>query len=201
VEDFLAVAVPPSLPVDSVADLVSLAQKKPGEMNYHAVPGAPYLAYLAFQKSARINTTFVPYNSPANVISDLTEGRLHIAVMPLASMLGIAQGGKIKLLAITNDRRSPTAAHVPTMAEAGYPGFFAGGLLGMFAPRDMPSEVREKIALDMCAVLGRPEIQARLANFGLAARGTTPNEFAAILEGQRTKWAAIAQANNIKPQR
>jgi tripartite-type tricarboxylate transporter receptor subunit TctC len=200
VDDFLGVAVTPSLRLNAVSDLVELAKKRPGELNYYAVPGSPYLGYLAFQKGTGINTTFVPYANQTNAISDLSEGRLHIAVLPLASAASLAKADKIKLLAVLNDRRSPAAADVPTLAEAGYPGFFSGGLLGMFGPKDMPLELRERIAADMADVLNRPDVQDRLASFGLVAHPTTPAEFAAILDAQRAKWSAVARENDIKPQ-
>jgi tripartite-type tricarboxylate transporter receptor subunit TctC len=201
VHDFLAIAVAPSLAVDSLRDLVSLAKSKPTALNYYAVPGAPYLGSLAFQKGLAIQMTFVPYTNHTNAISDLSEGRLQMAVMPLAAILGIAKAGKIKVLAVLNDQRSPAAADVPTMAEAGYPGFFSGGLLGMFGPKDMPMALRERIASDMSGVLGRPDIQARLATFGLVAHATTPAEFGAILDAQRDKWTTVVLENDIKPQR
>jgi tripartite-type tricarboxylate transporter receptor subunit TctC len=200
VEDFLTMAVSPSLPVGSLAELVGLAKAKPGQLNYYAVPGAPYLAYLAFQKGVGIDTTFVSYTNHGTAITDLLEGRLQIAVVPLAAVVGLVQAEKIKPLAVTNDRRSPSAEHIPTMAEAGYPGFFSGGLLGMFGPKTMPPALRERIASEMSEVLARPDIKVRLAGFGLAARGTSPAEFDAIMDAQRARWTAVAHDNNIKPQ-
>ena len=147
VEDFLSVAVSRTLEVGSLSDFVKLAREKPTKLNFYAAPGAPYLAYLAFQKRAGIDTTFVAYNSPVSAISDLSEGRIHIAVMPLASVLGAVQAGKIKLLAVTNAKRTPAAPDVPTVAESGYPEFTFGGFLGLFGPKDMPTNLRERIAV------------------------------------------------------
>jgi tripartite-type tricarboxylate transporter receptor subunit TctC len=200
VEDYLAVAVSRMLPVRSLSDFVTSARKEPTKLNFYAAPGAPYLAYLAFQKRAGIDTTFVAYNSPVNAISDLSEGRIHIAVMPLASVLGAAQAGKVKLLAITNAERTPAAPDVPTVAESGYPEFTFGGFLGLFGPKDMSADLRERIASDVHAILKESDIQQRLTNVGLIARGTTPAEFETIIEAQRIKWAAIAREHNIEPQ-
>jgi tripartite-type tricarboxylate transporter receptor subunit TctC len=113
VEDFLAVVVAPALGVSALSDFVRLARQKPTSLNFYAVPGAPYLAYLAFHRRAGIETTFVPYNNPTNAIADLSEGRIHIAVMPVASVVGAAQAGKIKILAVTNEQRTPAAPDVP----------------------------------------------------------------------------------------
>jgi tripartite-type tricarboxylate transporter receptor subunit TctC len=201
VEDYLCVVVPPSLPVDSLSDLVSLARKRPGVLNFYAVPGSPYLAFLAFQKQAGISTTFVPYAIMPNAIADLSQGRLQIAVMPLAAVREFAAVGKLKILAVTNRERAPAAPEVRTVAEAGYPDFTFGGLLGLFGPKDMPLGLRERIAGETRETLAEPKVKSLLAKIGMSARGTTATEFAAILDEQRAKWAAIARDNNIEPQR
>ena len=200
VEDFLSVVVTPRLEISSLSEFVKLAREQPTKLNFYAVPGAPYLAYLAFQQRVGMATTFVAYNNPVSAISDLSEGRIHIAVMPLALVLGAVQADKIKLLAVTNAVRTPAAPNVPTVGEAGYPEFTFGGFLGLFGPRDMPADLQERIATDARLILNEPEIQQRLTNVGLIARGTTPAEFATIMDGQRAKWSAIAREHKIEPQ-
>jgi tripartite-type tricarboxylate transporter receptor subunit TctC len=200
VEDFLGVLVTPKLELSSLSEFISSAREKPTKLNFYAVPGAPYLAYLAFQKRTGITTTFVPYNNPVSAVSDLSEGRIHIGVLPLASALGAVQAGKIKLLAVTNAVRSPAAPNVPTVAESGFPDFTFGGFLGLFGPKDMSTHLQERIASEVRDIVREPEIQNRLTNIGLIARGTTPAEFATIIDTQRAKWSAIAREHNIEPQ-
>jgi tripartite-type tricarboxylate transporter receptor subunit TctC len=199
-EDFLSVVVSPKLDVTSLSEFARLAKDNPSKLNFYAVPGSPYLAYLAFQKQAGFLTTFVAYNSPVNAISDLSEGRIHVAVMPLASVLGASQAGKVKLLAVTNAMRAPAAPSVPTVAEAGYPDFSFGGFLGLFGAKDMPGPLCERIASQVRLVLNEPEIQSRLTSVGLITRGTSPGEFATLMDAQRAKWLAIAREHNIEPQ-
>jgi tripartite-type tricarboxylate transporter receptor subunit TctC len=199
VEDFLSVVVTPSLPVNSLSELVSLARAKPKELNAFAVPGSPHLAYLAFQKRAAIETTFVPYSNQASALTDLSEGRIQIAVTSLAAVLGQVRAGRIKLLAVTNAVRSPAVPDAQTVADAGFPDFTFGGLLGLFAPKETPAELRERIASEVRATLEEPEVKQRLQNVGLVARGTSAAEFAKVLDEQRGKWAAIAHAHGIKP--
>jgi tripartite-type tricarboxylate transporter receptor subunit TctC len=201
VEDFLCVAAAPSLGARTLAEFVNIAKAKPGVLNGYAVPGSPWLAFMAFQKSAGIDTALVPYSTQANAIADLAEGRLHVAVMPLASVNELAPGGRIRMLAVTNARHAPAAPDIPTVGEAGFAEFTFGGLLGMFGPRDMPADLRERIAADMREVLARPAVIDTLAGIGMAVRGSTPAEFASILDEQRVKWAAIARDNGIKPVR
>ena len=200
VEDFLAVVTAPALGVGALSDFVRLARQKPTSLNFYAVPGAPYLAYLAFQKRAGIETTFVAYNNPTNAIADLSEGRIHIAVMPVASVLGAAQAGKIKILAVTNEQRTPAAPDIPTVKEAGYPESTFGGFLGLFGPKDMPMALREQIASDVRYILREPDVQERLTTVGLIARGTTPAEFERVMDAQRQRWSAVARDHKIEPQ-
>jgi Tripartite tricarboxylate transporter family receptor len=124
VEDFLSVVVSPKLEIGSLAEFVALARKTPTELNFYAVPGAPYLAYLAFQQRAGVNTTFVAYNNPVGAVSDLSEGRIHIAVMPLASVLGAVHAEKVRLVAVTNAMRSPAAPGGADRRRIGIPRFY-----------------------------------------------------------------------------
>ena len=201
VEDFLCVAVAPSLGVGSLTELVTRAAAKPADLNYYAVPGSPHLSWLAFQKRVGISTVFVPYKAPAGALGDLSEGRIHVMITSFASVRGLAQSDKVKVLAVTNATRTIAAPDVPTVAEAGYPDFTFGGLLGLFGPKDMPGPLQERLSREVRDILGEPETEKRLTNLGLRARGTTPAEFRAVIDEQRAKWAAIAQAHDIKPKR
>jgi tripartite-type tricarboxylate transporter receptor subunit TctC len=201
VEDFLCVAAAPSLGIASLKELVARAAAKPAELNSYAVPGSPHLSWLAFQQRVGITTVFVPYKSPVGALADLTQGRIHLAVVPFAVVRGQAEASKIKVLAVTNGTRAVAAPDVPTVAEAGYPDFTFVGLLGLFGPKDMPQPLQERLSAEVRDILREPETQRRLTNLGLLARGTTPAEFRAVIDQQRVKWAAIAQAHDIKPKR
>jgi tripartite-type tricarboxylate transporter receptor subunit TctC len=185
--------------VDSLSGLAKLAAAKPGDLNAYAVPGSPHLSWLAFQKRAGISTTFVPYKSPMGALADLSAGRIHVAVVPFAVVRGQAEGGGIKVLAVTNAARTPAAPEIPTVGEAGYPDFTFGGLLGLFGRKEMAPDLQERIARDVREVLNEPEVRKRFANLGLLIRGSTPAEFRAVIGEQRAKWAALARAHDIKP--
>jgi tripartite-type tricarboxylate transporter receptor subunit TctC len=201
VEDFLCVATAPSLGVASLGDLVKRASARPGELNAYAVPGSPHLSWLAFQKRVGISTVFVPYKAPVGALADLAEGRIHVVITSFASVRGLAQADKIKVIAVTNAKRAVAAPEIPTVGEAGYPEFTFAGLLGLFGPKDMPSPLQDRIAAEVREILSEPETLKRLTNLGLLARGTTPAEFREVIGQQRAKWAAIAQAHDIKPKR
>jgi tripartite-type tricarboxylate transporter receptor subunit TctC len=97
--------------------------------------------------------------------------------------------------------RAEAAPEIPTVAEAGYPDFTFGGLLGLFGPKDMPPTLQERIASEVREILKEPEVKKRLISLGLRSIGTTPPEFRSVLDEERAKWAAIARAHDIKPQR
>jgi tripartite-type tricarboxylate transporter receptor subunit TctC len=201
VEDFLCVAAAPSLGVNSLSELVKLAASKPGELNAYVVPGGTHLAWLAFQKRAGISTTFVPYKAPSGAVMDLSAGRIHVAVIPFASVRGQAEAGMVKVLAVTNAVRAEAAPEIPTVAEAGYPDLTLGGSLGLFGPKDMPPALQERIASEVREILNEPEVKKYLISLGLRSIGTTPAEFRTVLDEQRAKWAAFARAHDIKPKR
>jgi tripartite-type tricarboxylate transporter receptor subunit TctC len=201
VEDFLCVATSALLGVASLADLVKSASVKPGEFNGYAVPGSPHLSWLAFQKRVGISTAFVPYKAPVDALADLAAGRIHVVITSFASVRGLAQSDKVKVLAVTNATRAVAAPEIPTVSEAGYPDFTFAGLLGLFGPKEISSALQERVSLEVREILREPETQKRLTNLGLLARGTTPAEFRAVIDEQRTKWAAIARAHEIKPRR
>ena len=158
VEDFLCVAAAPSLGVNSLSELVKLAAAKPGELNAYVPPGASHLVWLPFQKRAGISTTLVPYKAPSGAVMDLSADRIHVAVMPFAVARGQAEAGKIKVLAVTNAVRAEAAPEIPTVAEAGYPDFTFGGLLGLFGPKDMSPALQERIASEVREALKDAEV-------------------------------------------
>jgi tripartite-type tricarboxylate transporter receptor subunit TctC len=199
VEDFLGVVVTPSLKIGSLRDLAEAMREKPGQLNFYSVPGSPYLSFLAWQRRAGINAAFINYKNPTSAVADLLEGRIQVAVLPLALILGQSRAGTLKLLAVTNPVRSPAAPETPTAAESGFPEFTFGGLLGLFGPKETPNSVRDQVARDVGAILREPEVAQRLTTVGLVTRGSTPVEFDAVLAEQRARWATIARENDVKP--
>jgi tripartite-type tricarboxylate transporter receptor subunit TctC len=111
------------------------------------------------------------------------------------------QAGKVKLLAVTNKIRCPLAPEVPTAAEAGYPPLEFEGLLGFFGPREVPTELRDRLSADIRAIAAEPAIVKRLAKIGVTARGTTPDQLSAAIEEQRAKMAAIVKSLAGAPMR
>jgi tripartite-type tricarboxylate transporter receptor subunit TctC len=194
-DNFLGVSVNAVLKAESLADLIRIAKAQPGKLNWAATPGLPYYILLALQKSAGIELTQVSYRDFAPAYQDLNQGRLHVAATGVPPLLPHHQAGTAKLVLVTNRERSPQAPEVPTAREAGYPDLTFEGTVGIYGWRDMPAEIRERISADVRAVVADPAFRVRRAAGGTAARAGTSAEFAAAIEDQRAKIAAIHQAN------
>jgi tripartite-type tricarboxylate transporter receptor subunit TctC len=198
-DNFIAIAVSGKLQVGSLEELVKLARSRTSKFNWAATAGLPYFAFAGFQKSAGIEMVYVPYRDFNPALADLGEGRIDIAATALTQMLPHKQSGRLRFLAVINRARSPLAPDVPTAAEAGYPDLSFDGITGFFGWRDIPPELRDRIAADVIAVADDPGIKERLATIGISARSSTPIEFAAAIEEQRAKVAAIAVSIGTKP--
>jgi tripartite-type tricarboxylate transporter receptor subunit TctC len=198
-DPFIALAASAGLKIDSMADLTARARAHPGTLLYNATAGAlPYL-FSGFLKSASLDMLLVPYREYNLAAQDLGEGRLHVMMTTMRDFLPGMQAGKVRLLAVTNKNRAPIAPEVPTAVEAGYPILEFEGLLGFFGPRDIPSELQERIAADVRAVAVEPALADRLTTLGQIARGSTPAGFSAAIEEQRAKMAAIVKLIGAKP--
>jgi tripartite-type tricarboxylate transporter receptor subunit TctC len=194
----VALAVPESLKVNSLAELVTLARSQPGKLNAAAVPGVTDFIFSGFLKSAGLEMARVPYRDINVAVSDVGEGRLQVIMVSLSMVLPQVQAGKAKLLAVTSRERVPIVPDVPTVAEAGYPILGLEGLVGLYGLKTMPAELRERIAADVKAVSSDPTIATRLAATGQLLNPRTPAEYAAAVEDQRAKVAAIAKTLDLK---
>ena len=174
------------------------ARTRPRVLNYFAVPGSPSRLYRV-PKALGHRDNFRSVSKFHERSAGHLQGRIHLAILPFAAVRGPAHAGQVRLLAVTNEQRTPAAPEVPTVAQAGFPDFTFGGLLGLFGPKDMRAELRERVASEVRDVLGEPEVKKHLSELGLVARGTSASEFSRILDEQRNKWAAIALEHEIKP--
>jgi tripartite-type tricarboxylate transporter receptor subunit TctC len=199
-DDFLGIAATAALAVGSLDDLVKVARAQPGKINWAATPGLPYYILLALQKQAGIDMVQVSYRDFGPAFQDLTQGRLQVAATGVHTLAPHHEAGTIKLLVVTSRERAPQAPDVPTASEAGYPGLTFDGTIGFYGWRDMPPALKERIAADVNAVTTDPAVRARLISIGVAPRTGTPAEFAAAIEAQRSKIAAIHQSASAKSQ-
>jgi tripartite-type tricarboxylate transporter receptor subunit TctC len=198
-DNFLAIAVAADTPASSIGELLAWAGSRPGKLNWAATAGLPYFAFAGLLAGAGIANVYVPYRDFNPALADLQEGRLDAVSTGATQLLPHHQAGRLKLLVVLNRTRSPAAPQVPTAAEAGYPQLTFDAVTGFFAGREMPAELRERIAADVRAVAGGAAVRQRLDAIGIAARGSTPAEFAAAIDDQRRKVTRIAADVGTRP--
>jgi tripartite-type tricarboxylate transporter receptor subunit TctC len=192
-ETFGTITVPASLPVRTLSEFVGLARARPGQFNWTSGGGAFPFLFASFAKSAGLEMTEVPYRDQNLAVGDTTQNRIQAIVTPITAVLPLVQAGKLRVLAVTNRTRSPMWPAVPTAAESGYPELTFEGLLGVFGPRGIPDELRNRISADVQIVAGETAVAKQLATTGQLARGSTPEAFAVAIEEQRTAFAAVVQ--------
>jgi tripartite-type tricarboxylate transporter receptor subunit TctC len=197
-DSFGTIAVPTSLNIASLAELVASARARPGKLNSYGAAGAfPYLL-AGFLQSEGLDVMQISYREQNLAMQDLGEGRLDLVMTTIGAILPLVQGGKARFLAVTNSRRSSTAPDVPTVTEAGYPELAFEGFQGFFGSRGMSAELRDCLASDIIAVAADPVVAARLDAIGQRARATMPTEFAGMIEDQRAKIADIVRRTGMK---
>jgi tripartite-type tricarboxylate transporter receptor subunit TctC len=192
--------VHPSLPVDSVRALIALAKAKPGQLAFGSGGGSGSSDHLVgelFNLLAGVNITHVPYKSGPQAQNDLIGGQIQVYFGGIPVNLPMIRAGKVKPLGVSLARRSPLLPDVPTVAEAGVPGYEVNVWYGLFAPSGTPRPVVARIASDVSRQLKSPEMQQRLAGLGVDAAGTTPAEFKALFTVEVEKWAKVVKAARI----
>jgi tripartite-type tricarboxylate transporter receptor subunit TctC len=196
----LVVCVHPSLPVRSIADLIALAKKEPGKLNY-ASAGAGSGIHLGteyFATMAGIKLTHVPYKGSSPALTDLVGGHVAIYFSSLPPAVGLVKEGKVRALAVTGTKRSPIFPDLPTVAEAALPGYEAVLHYGIVAPAGTPRAIIDKLSAALLAAVMSEDLRTRLADDGAEPLPSTPEEYAADIDREETKWSAIVKASGAK---
>lgn len=195
----VGLAVPQSLGVASLADLVDMVRQQPGKMNWGAITSLDDFIFSGFLKNEGLSMARVPYRDPVSALNDLSEARIDLALAALALSLPRVQTGKVKLLAVVNRQRSPIASELLTVAEAGYPALGYDPILGLFGPSAMTDAVRQKIAADLKTVASDTALQSRLTATGQNVAFVPTEPFAEAIAAERDRVAAIAKMLDIRP--
>jgi len=194
----LAISMPSSMHVDTLDELVALARRDPGKLNAAAAQGISDFLLFGFAKKTGLDIVRVPYRDIMQAPNDLIGGRIQVLATSYAVVQPLANAGRIKVLAVSSRQRAPGAPGVPTATEAGYPDLTFESIGGVFGPRDMPLELRQKIAADFQKAAEDPIIPQRLKDTGQIITLLGPTEFAASVQGQRDKLAELANILGIK---
>lgn len=192
--------VPNDVPVKSVKELVDYLHGHPGKTFASAGVGTTqHLAGELFKTMAQVDIQHVPYRGAGPIIPDLLAGRITMFFGAISPLIPLVRQGKIRALAVTSEKRFPATPELPTMIEAGYPGFVSVLSMGLVAPAGTPPAIVEKIHKDCVKVLAMPEVRDKLANIGMEVIGGTPKEFAAAMATERPQWAKVIKDAGIKP--
>jgi tripartite-type tricarboxylate transporter receptor subunit TctC len=194
----VAVAVPASLNVNSIKDLMTLARAEPGKLNWAGMTGALDFLLDGWLHQEHLDIPKVAYKNPVDATNDLAEGRVQLFEAAFAIVRPQVENGKIKVIAVTNTTRLPTQPNIPTVEEEGQPALTVDGLVGLFGPTGMPLELRHRIAADVRAVAD-DTIKDRLASTGQLLNVGGSEEFAKSVEEQRAQIARFAKSLGIAP--
>jgi tripartite-type tricarboxylate transporter receptor subunit TctC len=196
-----AIVVHPSLPVKSVKDLVMFARARPGQLNFgSAGSGSPnHLAIELFKTMAKVSMVHVPYKGGSGqMVGDLIAGQVQLASIGLPPAMPYVKSGRLRVIAVTGAKRSPLLPDVPTVAEAGLPGFDVTSWYGMFGPAALPRDTVNKVNADIAAVLAAPDMKERLAGSGADPAPTSPEELGKLVREEVAKWAKVVADSGAK---
>ena len=194
--------VTPKLPVKTVAELVDYAKKNPGKLTLATSSGASINHFLAelLKLKTGITWTEVHYRGNAPAINDLMAGHVDVGLMQLTDSRQHIEAGTLRALAVLGPKRAPAVPDVPTIVEAGLPEVQGITFNGLFAPKDTPPAVIDKLSTAVRAALEKKEAVAKLGDLGSEARGSTPQEVTKFLADETEKWTDVMQKANIKVQ-
>jgi tripartite-type tricarboxylate transporter receptor subunit TctC len=192
----------PSLPVKSVRDFVALAKSRPGELPYaSAGNGSPaHLAFEWMQRAAKISSTHVPYKGAAPALIDLLGGHVAIYFSGMPPAMPHVRSGRLRALAVSTEKRSPAAPEVPSVAEAGIPGFDVPTWFGVLAPAGTSRDIIAKLNVGITEALRAPDVRAQMAREGAETSPTTPEEFGAFIRAETAKFAKIIREAGVAAQ-
>jgi tripartite-type tricarboxylate transporter receptor subunit TctC len=194
------VLVPATSPFHTMKDLVEAARKAPGTVSYGAANSFGMVSGSKLGKTAGVEFLRVPYKSSPQITTDLLGGQLQFAFVDMAAASAQVKAGKMRALAVLADKRFPTLPDVPTMAEAGYPGFNVVAWFGMFAPAGTPAPIVHRINSALVAVLGQPDLRERGAQLGIEIFGSTPAELEEYVKSQIALWGQFTADAGLKPE-
>jgi tripartite-type tricarboxylate transporter receptor subunit TctC len=192
--------VPNSSPAKSVLEFIAHAKSNPGKISYGSggIGTSVHLCGELFKRMAGIEMTHVPYRGAAPALQDVIAGRLDVIFDNITASLPQVQNGSVRGLAVTAARRVTAAAELPTIAEAGVPGFDVSTWFALFVPAKTPHDIIGRINADAVAALGHPIVKDRLEQFGATLVGSTPQELAAFLKAEMDKWGPVIREAKIK---
>lgn len=191
-------SVPASSGINTLPELLARAKAEPGKINMASATGMLDYVLRAYLKSANVTVTPVPYRNPVQAAPDLAEGRIQFMIAAVAIVQSLVQAGKIKMIAVTNKSRAHIFPNVPTTTEAGYPQLATDGLVGLFSTKDLPADIRNRIAADVKEASADPSVGKKLESSGQLLNPGSAAEFDAAIKEQYAQMAGAAKILGLK---
>jgi tripartite-type tricarboxylate transporter receptor subunit TctC len=193
-------AVNSALPARTVKELIALAKEKPGEINFGSsgVGSSLQLTAELFKSTASIDIVHVPYKGLGPALADLVAGRIHIIFSDMAGLLPFVQSGQLRALGVTSARRFSNLPDLPTLAEAGVPGYEATSWYGVLGPAGMSPEIVAKLNRELTKIVWAPAMKEKFASLGIEPVTGTADEFGVYIRSEMAKWRAVVMAADIK---
>lgn len=191
-----------SLPIKSVKELIAYAKANPGKLSYGS-PGNGSTAHLSmelFKSMTGTNLVHIPYKGSAGVLADVMGGQIAVTIDNMPVYLPQVKAGKIRALAVSPAKRSSAAAEIPTIAEAGVPGYDSGAWFGLLAPAGTPRAIVDKLSGETARILKLPDVSKRISELGAEPVGSTPAQFTALIKEEIAKWAKVIKDAKVELQ-
>ena len=190
----------PSLPVRSVRDLIALAKSKPGVLTYASSGNgsSQHLSTELFKSMTRTDMTHIQYNGAGPALTDVIGGQVSLTFTAMSATLPYIQSGRLRVLGVTTERRSPTLPQVPTIAEAGVPGYESNNWVGVFAAAATPSNVVARLNAEIMRIQSKSEMKSRLETQGAEFAPNTPEQFSAFQRAEIAKWTKVIRASGAR---
>ena len=191
----------PSFPANSVKELIEYARKNPGRINYGSSGNGTsvHLAMELFKSMSKTYMLHIPYKGSAPVVSDLIGGQVDVMFDNMPNVIGHVRAGKMKALAVTTAQRSSLAPDIPTVAEAGLPGYEQTAWFGVLAPAGTPRDIIGRLNGEIIKVLNSAEVKERFGKQGVEVRTSTPEQFSTFLRSEVDRWGKVIREAGIKP--
>ncbi len=192
----------PSLPSRTLKEFIAFARARPGQINFASagVGTSPHLSMELFLVLAKLNMLHIPYKGSGPGVTDLLAGHVPVMMPNMLSAQPHIKSGRLRALGVTGTKRAPGADNIPTIAEAGVPGYEAVQWYGVLAPAGTPRDIITKLHTGVVRALQNPEVRQRLLNDGAEPVGSSPEQFAAYIRSETEKWAKVIKAAGIKPE-
>ncbi len=194
--------VNPSVPAKTLPDFIALAKKQPGKLTY-GTPGigtSPHMCMELFKSLAGVDLQHIPYRGTVPALTDVISGQINAMFSTALSAKPQIAAGKVRAFGVSTSKRSASLPDIPSIAEAGVPGYEAVQWYGFLAPAGTPPAIIARLHKEVVRTVQTPDIRQKLVNDGADPVGSSPQEFAAFLRSETTKWAKVAKDIGIKPE-